>query len=56
MQYLVSYYERLGFKCIGKSPAEFGGGGWHDMVSHTPKASSNFVDVLEIHQFCRSST
>ncbi|KAH7626225.1 acyl-CoA N-acyltransferase [Sordaria sp. MPI-SDFR-AT-0083] len=32
--YLVSYYERLGFKCIGKSHAEFGGGGWHDMVSH----------------------
>ncbi|KAL0471454.1 polyamine acetyltransferase [Neurospora intermedia] len=30
--YLVTYYERLGFKCIGKSPVEFGGGGWHDMV------------------------
>ncbi|KAK2613741.1 hypothetical protein N8I77_000632 [Diaporthe amygdali] len=30
--YLVSYYERFGFKHAGKSKAEFGGGGWHDMV------------------------
>ncbi|KAL1864235.1 hypothetical protein Daus18300_007832 [Diaporthe australafricana] len=31
-EYLVSYYERFGFKHAGKSKAEFGGGGWHDMV------------------------
>lgn len=30
--YLVTYYERFGFKHAGKSKAEFGGGGWHDMV------------------------
>ncbi|KAK3390490.1 hypothetical protein B0H63DRAFT_116965 [Podospora didyma] len=30
--YLVSYYERFGFKHVGESKANFGGGGWHDMV------------------------
>ncbi|KAK0629790.1 hypothetical protein B0T17DRAFT_589473 [Bombardia bombarda] len=34
--YLVSYYERFGFKHVGKSKAEFGGGGWHDMVHDLP--------------------
>ncbi|KUI53718.1 Polyamine N-acetyltransferase 1 [Cytospora mali] len=34
--YLVSYYERFGFKHAGKSKAEFGGGGWHDMVFDLP--------------------
>ncbi|KAJ9131561.1 Acyl-CoA N-acyltransferase [Pleurostoma richardsiae] len=32
--YLVSYYQRLGFKHLGESKATFGGGGWHDMVFH----------------------
>lgn len=31
-QHLVSYYEKLGFKHAGASQAQFGGGGWHDMV------------------------
>jgi hypothetical protein len=31
-QYLVNYYERFGFQSKGASPAQFGGGGWHDMV------------------------
>jgi len=30
--YLVVYYERFGYKCVGESAAQFGGGGWHDMV------------------------
>ncbi|KAK4126326.1 acyl-CoA N-acyltransferase [Parathielavia appendiculata] len=30
--HLVSYYERSGFKHLGESKAQFGGGGWHDMV------------------------
>ncbi|GAB1318815.1 Polyamine N-acetyltransferase 1 [Madurella fahalii] len=29
--HLVSYYERSGFKHVGESKAQFGGGGWHDM-------------------------
>jgi len=33
LQHLVAYYERFGFKNIGPSKAQFGGGGWHDMVS-----------------------
>jgi GNAT superfamily N-acetyltransferase len=33
LQYLVSYYEHLGFKSLGPSKATFGGGGWYDMVS-----------------------
>lgn len=37
-QYLVSYYERFGFKHAGKSKAQFGGGGWHDMVFDLPTA------------------
>ncbi|KAK4211674.1 hypothetical protein QBC37DRAFT_402223 [Rhypophila decipiens] len=31
-EYLVSYYERFGFTHVGKSNAQFGGGGWHDMT------------------------
>lgn len=31
-QYLVSYYERFGFKNAGASKAEYGGGGWYNMV------------------------
>ncbi|KAK3306645.1 uncharacterized protein B0T15DRAFT_492178 [Chaetomium strumarium] len=34
--HLVSYYERLGFKNLGESKAQFGGGGWNDMVYDIP--------------------
>ncbi|KAK0718222.1 hypothetical protein B0T26DRAFT_752172 [Lasiosphaeria miniovina] len=34
--YLISYYERFGFKNIGESKASFGGGGWYDMVFTLP--------------------
>ncbi|KAL2200410.1 acyl-CoA N-acyltransferase [Corynascus similis CBS 632.67] len=34
--HLVSYYERLGFKHLGPSKVQFGGGGWHDMVHDLP--------------------
>jgi len=37
--YLVSYYERFGFRHVGESKAEFGGGGWHDMVMNLAGAS-----------------
>lgn len=41
--HLVSYYERFGFVSLGKSKAQFGGGGWYDMVrplhSKQPSAS-----------------
>ncbi|KAK4655653.1 hypothetical protein QC762_304290 [Podospora pseudocomata] len=30
--YLVGYYERFGYKNLGPSKAQFGGGGWNDMV------------------------
>ncbi|KAI1437200.1 hypothetical protein GGR50DRAFT_119988 [Xylaria sp. CBS 124048] len=33
-EYLVNYYKRFGFTHVGRSKAEFSGGGWHDMVSH----------------------
>jgi len=29
---MIPYYEKLGFKNKGKSSAQFGGGGWFDMV------------------------
>lgn len=29
---MLSYYERFGFVNHGPSKAEFGGGGWYDMV------------------------
>ncbi|TLS27850.1 hypothetical protein PpBr36_01766 [Pyricularia pennisetigena] len=32
--HLVAYYKRFGFKHIGASKCEFGGGGWHDMVEN----------------------
>ncbi|KAK4244988.1 putative nucleolar GTP-binding protein 1 [Corynascus novoguineensis] len=35
--HLVSYYERLGFKHLGPSKVQFGGGGWHDM---------EFIDII----------
>ncbi|KAK4231304.1 hypothetical protein QBC38DRAFT_243883 [Podospora fimiseda] len=31
--YLVSYYDRFGFRTLGPSKATFGGGGWTDMVN-----------------------
>lgn len=34
--YLVSYYERFGFKNTGPSDAQYGGGGWHNMVFDLP--------------------
>ncbi|KAJ4300451.1 hypothetical protein N0V88_003126 [Collariella sp. IMI 366227] len=34
--HLVSYYERSGYKHVGESKAQFGGGGWHDMVHDLP--------------------
>ncbi|KAH7031326.1 uncharacterized protein B0I36DRAFT_363034 [Microdochium trichocladiopsis] len=30
--YLVRYYEKHGFQNIGKSPTQYGGGGWYDMT------------------------
>lgn len=36
MKPLVSYYEKLGFVSKGPSEAQFGGGGWFDMVSCLP--------------------
>lgn len=30
--HLIGYYERFGFKSLGPSQAQFGGGGWYDMV------------------------
>lgn len=32
--HLVPYYESFGFENKGKSKAQFGGGGWIDMVKH----------------------
>ena len=29
---LIPYYEALGFQNLGESEAQFGGGGWYDMV------------------------
>lgn len=29
---MIPYYEKFGFKNKGKSAAQFGGGGWFDMV------------------------
>lgn len=36
MKPLVPYYEKLGFVSKGPSEAQFGGGGWFDMVSCSP--------------------
>lgn len=36
MKPLVPYYEKLGFVTKGPSEAQFGGGGWFDMVSSPP--------------------
>lgn len=30
--HLIPYYERFGFRNRGPSKAQFGGGGWYDMV------------------------
>ncbi|KAK4499545.1 hypothetical protein PRZ48_010061 [Zasmidium cellare] len=31
-EHLIPYYEKLGFENKGQSKAQFGGGGWYDMV------------------------
>lgn len=33
VKHLVPFYEKIGFKNKGRSKAQFGGGGWIDMVS-----------------------
>jgi hypothetical protein len=33
LQHLVPFYEKMGFVSKGPSKAQFGGGGWVDMVS-----------------------
>lgn len=30
--YLIPFYESCGLKLLGESKAQFGGGGWYDMV------------------------
>lgn len=40
MKPLVPYYEKLGFVSKGPSEAQFGGGGWVDMVSFHPSPSA----------------
>lgn len=37
--YLVDYYTKLGFRSSGPSEAQFGGGGWFDMVRFPPGTS-----------------
>lgn len=32
-EHLIKYYEKIGFKNMGPSKAQFGGGGWFDLVS-----------------------
>jgi hypothetical protein len=39
----MSYYERSGFKHLGESKAQFGGGGWHDMVGVSETGAAAFV-------------
>ncbi|KAJ2987621.1 hypothetical protein NUW58_g4403 [Xylaria curta] len=38
-EYLVNYYKRFGFSHVGPSEANFGGGGWHNMVFDLAGAS-----------------
>jgi len=44
-QYLVSYYERFGFTNKGPSDAQYGGGGWHNMVSLPRSYSASHLFV-----------
>lgn len=37
--HLIRFYESFGFKNLGPSPCAFGGGGWYDMVSISPRES-----------------
>lgn len=41
---LIGFYEQFGFVKKGESKAQFGGGGWHDMVLDL-KAASGFGDA-----------
>lgn len=36
----MEWYERFGFQNKGPSKAQFGGGGWYDMVSLVPTLKS----------------
>ena len=31
-EHLVEWYEKNGFKKVGKSACQYGGGGWYDMI------------------------
>ena len=41
---LIPYYENLGFESKGKSDAQFGGGGWFDMVAELKPGKENFLE------------
>lgn len=38
--HLITYYEKFGFENKGKSKAQFGGGGWYDMVKELKPGKS----------------
>lgn len=44
---LIPYYEKLGFENKGKSDAQFGGGGWYDMVIELNPEKETEQDDME---------
>ncbi|KXH37793.1 acetyltransferase [Colletotrichum simmondsii] len=46
-QWLVSYYQRFGFKRVGPSKASFAGGGWNDMVIELAGPPKKGPDALK---------
>lgn len=43
-QEMIPYYEKFGFKNRGKSAAQFGGGGWFDMVKDISDSENDEED------------
>ena len=49
--HLIEYYGTLGFVNKGESAAQFGGGGWNDMVDSTHVILNQSTDPVQVYEF-----
>jgi hypothetical protein len=50
LQHKMEWYEKLGFVNKGKSSAQFGGGGWYEMVSYACPSWCSLTDAVQVFE------
>ena len=53
--HLVAFYESFGFVNRGESAAQFGGGGWNDMVNRNPSFPTQDTETSQVYEFTNIS-